>query len=383
MYKANSFNGSDLPAKTLCLTFDDGPGINTLDIARFLFEHHIKATFFVVGKYAFHHPEILQQLKEMNHLIGNHTYDHPDLPYYLSANGNVLDQVLRTDAIIKPFVDADRIYFRAPYGKWSVEVANELNQHILTAKHIGPIYWEIAGVDCYYWQNCWPVAEAAARYITDIDRADHGIVVMHDEIADMDVVKPNNKTLELLKILIPQLLEKGYQFVRLDEIPSIKTASAENTSLTLRNKKEKYISLKNEFDIYVEGKAQNPQNLLQLEHLDYGKVALKAANNLYLSVAGLDDNVTAKSKEITATEVFDLIPVDSIGVMLRCHNGNFLDTDNNGKLTAKAQYMRLATVFRYAGHDFSVINKISLKQKLLSFKKQLLFIKSKLQEKVG
>lgn len=49
--------------------------------------------FFVVGKYAFHHPGILQALKEMNHLIGNHTYEHPDLPYYVSVNGDIIDQV--------------------------------------------------------------------------------------------------------------------------------------------------------------------------------------------------------------------------------------------------------------------------------------------------
>lgn len=380
MYQSQSYNGSDLPAKTLCITFDDGPGEYTADIARFLFENNIQATFFVVGKYAYHHPQILQQLKEMKHLIGNHTYDHPDLPYYVSANGNIIDQVLRTDTIIKPYIDSDKVYFRAPYGKWSAEVADELNKHVLTANHIGPIHWEIAGIDCYYWQNEWPVAEAAVRYITDIELVGKGIVVFHDEIADMDIVKPRNKTLDLLKVLIPQLLEMGYQFVRMDEITSIKTASQENPILTLKNK-GKYISLKTNLELWVDGEPKDEQNLLQLEHLGHGKVALRAANNLYISTSKTSDEVSAKSNQITATETFDLILVDSHGLMFRCTNGHFLSIEKTGKLTASAQYMRQAAIFWYANHNNVVKNTLSIKQKLLLYKKQLLFIKSKLQQK--
>ncbi|RYE18066.1 MAG: polysaccharide deacetylase family protein, partial [Sphingobacteriaceae bacterium] len=176
MYHSKALNGSGIPAKTLCLTFDDGPGQHTLPIARFLFEHQIRATFFVVGKYAFHHPEILAELKSMNHIIGNHTYDHPDMPVYLSVDGDVIDQVLRTDALLKPYVDGP-VYFRPPYGKWSKEVANELNKSMLMANYVGPIHWEVAGVDCYYWYNNWAVADAAKRYLDDIEQQQQGIVV--------------------------------------------------------------------------------------------------------------------------------------------------------------------------------------------------------------
>jgi peptidoglycan/xylan/chitin deacetylase (PgdA/CDA1 family) len=379
----NSFNGSNLPAKTICLTFDDGPGKHTADIARFLFENQIQATFFVVGKYAYHHPEILQQLKEMNHLIGNHTYEHPDIPYYVSADGNIIDQVVRTDAVIKPYVNSDRVYFRAPYGKWSPEAANELNRSILTANHVGPIYWEVAGIDCYYWQNNWPVEDAAARYVTDIEQQRRGIVVFHDEIADMDVVKPRNKTLELLKILIPQLLELGYQYVRLDEIPSIKTASAEKPIFTLRTKKGKAISLKNEVELWADGQPNNLQNLLTLEDLGYGKIAIKAANNFYFSTAGDNNNLTATSAEINATETFDLIPVNANSIMLRCTNGNFIAIGKTGKLTSEAQYMRQAAIFNYANHNLVVKNSVSLMKRFSLLKKRLLFIKSKLQQKIS
>jgi len=380
LYYSNALNGSDLPAKTLCLTFDDGPGNHTLAIARFLFENHIRATFFVVGKYAFHHPEILAELKSINHLIGNHTYDHPDMPVYLSVDGDVIDQVLRTDALIKPYIDQE-IYFRPPYGKWSAEVANELNQSMLTANHVGPIHWEIAGVDCYYWQNNWSVADAAVRYLNDIEQHNHGIVVMHDDVSDMDVVKAKNQTLELLQILVPQLLERGYRFVRLDEIPSIKEASAQKDLFTLCSQKGKYVSLKNQADLVADGRVSDPQNVLQLHNLGYGKIAVKAANQLFLSI-GDADTLSAKNTEITAEATFDLIPVNARKLMLRATNGHFLTIEKNGTLSSSAQYMRQAAVFRYANHNNIVRQKTTFKKRLHLIKRQLLFIKSKLQQKI-
>ncbi|MVN22474.1 polysaccharide deacetylase family protein [Mucilaginibacter arboris] len=383
LYQTQSFTGTELPAKTLCLTFDDGPGKHTADIARFLYENNIQATFFVVGKYAYHHPDILQQLKEMDHLVGNHTYEHPDIPYYVSVDGNIIDQVVRTDAVIKPYVTSNRVYFRAPYGKWSPEVAHELNRSILTANHIGPIFWEVAGIDCYYWQNNWPAEEAAARYLTDIEQQGRGIVVFHDEIADMDVVKPRNKTLELLKILVPQLLERGYQFVSLDEIPSIKETSTEKPTFTLRSKGGKRVSLKNKIELYAVGQAGNLQNLLTLEELGYGKVAIKAANNLYLSTAGETNNLTASAVEMNATETFDLIPVNATTIMLRCTNGFYVAIEKNGKLSSSAQFMRQAAIFSYANHNLAVKNSISLMKRFSLLKKRLLFVKSKLQQKIS
>lgn len=382
MYLATSFNGADLPAKTLCLTFDDGPGNDTIEIAKFLFEQGIRATFFVVGKYAFHLPNVLLQLKQMNHLIGNHTYDHPDLPYYFSANGDILDQVLRTDVVIKPYLNTDRIYFRAPYGKWSAEVAKELNQNILTANHIGPIYWDVAGVDCYYWQNNWAVTDAVARYLKDIERCDHGIIVMHDDIADMDVVKPRNKTLELIKALVPQLKSKGYRFVGLDEIPSIKIASAETPTFTLRNRSGKYVCIKNKFELWADGEQNDVLNLMQLEDLGYGKFAIKAANNLYFGTDNASDEVIANRPEIGATETFDLIPVNETGLMLRCNNGMFVSIKNK-KLYYREEYMRKATVFYYSAYNLDFKTNISLKKRYSLFEKKILFIKSKLQQKLS
>ncbi len=44
---------------------------------------------------------------------------------------------------------------------------------------------------------------------------------MHDCTADMAVVKEGNRTLEMIQILIPELVQYGYSFVRLDQVPDI------------------------------------------------------------------------------------------------------------------------------------------------------------------
>ena len=81
MFFDRDIKGNQLPPKTLCLTYDDGPGETrgdgsgprTLELGRYLFVQGIRATFFVVGKNVERYPEVLPQLQAWGHLIGNHT----------------------------------------------------------------------------------------------------------------------------------------------------------------------------------------------------------------------------------------------------------------------------------------------------------------------
>ena len=78
---------------TICLTFDDGPGRHTLDIARLLAHHEIRATFFVVGRRAERSIEVVREVRELGHWIGNHTFHHHPLaarPGWEDAVGEVV-----------------------------------------------------------------------------------------------------------------------------------------------------------------------------------------------------------------------------------------------------------------------------------------------------
>jgi peptidoglycan/xylan/chitin deacetylase (PgdA/CDA1 family) len=66
--------------KVLYLTFDDGPQREwTPQVLSVLTRHHAQATFFVLGREAAAHPELIATARSLGHTIGNHTWDHPRL----------------------------------------------------------------------------------------------------------------------------------------------------------------------------------------------------------------------------------------------------------------------------------------------------------------
>ena len=99
----------------LALTFDDGPNPawtpRLLDI---LATHNVRATFFMVGKFAKSEPELARRVADAGHLIGNHSWSHPDLSRTRSAN--VLDELTRTSDILTAITGKPIRYFRPPFG---------------------------------------------------------------------------------------------------------------------------------------------------------------------------------------------------------------------------------------------------------------------------
>src|SRR5436190_10967496 len=63
--------------EAVALTFDDGPHPEfTPRILDHLAAHKVRATFFVIGRLARQHPEILRRIHGEGHVLGNHSYDH-------------------------------------------------------------------------------------------------------------------------------------------------------------------------------------------------------------------------------------------------------------------------------------------------------------------
>ena len=88
----------------LALTFDDGPNPawtpRLLDI---LAQHNVRATFFMVGKFAKAEPELARRVADAGHLIGNHTWSHPDLSAHAELP-NVLDELTRTSDLLADII---------------------------------------------------------------------------------------------------------------------------------------------------------------------------------------------------------------------------------------------------------------------------------------
>jgi peptidoglycan/xylan/chitin deacetylase (PgdA/CDA1 family) len=382
MYREKPYTGEDLPEKHLCLTYDDGPGKDTLEIATFLNSQGVQATFFVVGKYGIEYDNILEQVASLGHLIANHTFEHPDLPYYLSKGGDVQNQILRTNAVIKKYNKNKTIFLRSPFGKWSKEVANDLNSNLLTAlNHIGPIDWDIAGIDCYYWRKGISVEETVDKYISDIEEKKRGIVVMHDEIADMEFVQTKNQTLALTKQLIPILKSKGYKFVRLDEITSIKEDMARPLKLTLATGSGKYLRLSDNKNIVVAKEKVTSNFEFGITDLGLGQFAFLSPNNLFFSYeCGTESIIQAGKVEIGDKEKFALIPINTNKFLIRAYNGHFLKINEKGLLAATSEYMRGGEIFTITPVGSKVKNSFSFKRQYKSVKRQLLYVKSKVMQ---
>jgi len=235
MLAHQDLKGYDLPPKTLCLTFDDGPGPHTLELGRFLFAEGAPAAFFVVGRHAEADSGVLGRLADWGFLIGNHTYSHPGLVALAEAGGDVVGELAKTDEIIRPYCHGVTRYFRAPYGNWrrrrpdggdeqTSVVAEVVNRSDKLLHYVGPVNWDVCGEDWECWRRGLSPDEALARHLYAVGQAGRGILLLHDS-SEQEEMRPRNRTAELTARLVPALKARGYRFVRLDEVPQVRAAA--------------------------------------------------------------------------------------------------------------------------------------------------------------
>jgi peptidoglycan/xylan/chitin deacetylase (PgdA/CDA1 family) len=217
---------SGLPqSHTIALTFDDGPNTNTGAVLDALREMNVKATFFIVGTQARRYPGMLARIAAEGHLLANHSATHAQLTARYAAQPRLLlDQIRDVDNRIAPLMQpGDKLYFRAPYGAWRRGHAAILNNDARLRNYVGPIYWDVGGqmsmsrdgyvmaaADWECWRIGWKPQTCAKGYLREIRRKDGGVVLMH-------AIHVNSAA--LVRAVVPALIEEGYQFVRLDQMP--------------------------------------------------------------------------------------------------------------------------------------------------------------------
>jgi peptidoglycan/xylan/chitin deacetylase (PgdA/CDA1 family) len=221
----------EVPERTLALTYDDGPGPKSLELASFLRAHGIRATFFMVGMNLQRAPDVARGIAGLGHIIGNHTYHHPHLPE-IADSPALATEVLSTHRLIAEVVGKAPRYLRAPYGEWNAAIAQTLNQCPELDDYIGPVNWDIERRD---WEIGGPrqkipgnpiytLKECREEYLRAILSQQRGVVLLHDWSADQGAMgkrlQSRNKALELTKWLVPKLKNEGFSFVALDELSS-------------------------------------------------------------------------------------------------------------------------------------------------------------------
>jgi peptidoglycan/xylan/chitin deacetylase (PgdA/CDA1 family) len=231
MFYHHDINGADLPPRTLVLTYDDGPGRDTPLLARFLASESVQAAFFVIGRHARQFPGAMHTLRDLQHVIGNHTDNHLGIVDLVARGGDVVEEVSRADREIRPFA-GQVIYFRPPYGSWRNEepsangrpevsaAADILNRSGRFNDYVGPIMWDITGGDWGCWERGDTVDDCLNRYLEEIELIGRGIVLMHDS-SETPEFAARNQTFAATKRLVPDLKRRGFRFVSLDAIPTI------------------------------------------------------------------------------------------------------------------------------------------------------------------
>ena len=161
-------------AGELTLTFDDGPNPKwTPRLLDVLGEHGVKATFFMLGERAQTEPELVQRIAAEGHLIGNHSWSHPNLA--LTAASKVRAELTQTSNTLEQIVGERVKYFRPPFGARRpvvFRIARELGLRVVT--------WNAMTSDWNEHSADRIAGELAAKIDRLARRARAANVVLHD-----------------------------------------------------------------------------------------------------------------------------------------------------------------------------------------------------------
>jgi peptidoglycan-N-acetylglucosamine deacetylase len=177
MWPSSRLFGSALTAPArpdeIALTFDDGPNPTwTPKLLDILATRDVRATFFLLGIQAKAEPELVRRIAA-GHLIGNHTWSHPNLAR--SSSEVIREQLKRTQEMLQQITGAAVKFFRPPYGARRPAVFQ-------IAREIGlePVLWNAMVPD---WSDPSP-DRIATRLMNRIDRLQQmgraANIVLHD-----------------------------------------------------------------------------------------------------------------------------------------------------------------------------------------------------------
>ncbi|WP_428257610.1 delta-lactam-biosynthetic de-N-acetylase [Gallibacter sp. Marseille-QA0791] len=198
----NAFYADDTDEKVMYITFDAGyENGYTEKILDVLKKHQVKAAFFLVGNYIETSPELVKRMVEEGHLVGNHTYTHPDMSS-ISTIGSFEKELKQLEEKYREVTGKEmKKYYRPPQGKYS-----ESNLKMASDMGYKTVFWSLAYVDWY--ESDQPTKEEAFEKL--IPRAHPGaIVLLHST---------SRTNSEILDELLTRWEDMGYEFRSVEEL---------------------------------------------------------------------------------------------------------------------------------------------------------------------
>ena len=193
----------DTSQKVIYLTFDCGyENGYTEQILDVLSKHQAPAAFFVVGHMIESAPEIVCRMAEEGHIVGNHTFHHPDMSA-IAAQSDFSKELSDLEALYRETTGQEMAkFYRPPQGKYNEE-------NLRQAKALGykTILWSLAYVDWY--ADDQPTAQQAFDKL--IPRIHDGAIVLLHSTSSTNA--------QILDELLCRWEEMGYTFAPLTDLP--------------------------------------------------------------------------------------------------------------------------------------------------------------------
>ncbi|GIQ71054.1 polysaccharide deacetylase family protein [Xylanibacillus composti] len=180
--------------KVVLLTFDDGPKEQAMITSMIdtLAKHDAKAIFFVNGFRVEKQPELLVQLHEAGHAIGNHSWDHIELGK--ATDEEINRQLEDVQSIVQETIGSAPKFFRPPFASSNDYVRQK-------AKEEGMLFmtWSNGSLD---WDRNHQTPEAVVNNV--LEQLHPGANILMHEL---------EWTAEALDTLLTRLTEEGYTFL--------------------------------------------------------------------------------------------------------------------------------------------------------------------------
>jgi len=200
-----TYLGTGSGSRQLALTYDDGPNDpHTLRLLEVLARHEVKATFFLIGRFVAEKPEIVREVARAGHVIGNHTFNHPNLIFCSAVR--VRSELEQCRKILEETVGEHSNLWRPPFGA-------RLPHVLGVGRKLGlePVMWTVSS-------NDWTIrtADGIERRVAERIRGGD-VILMHDG-AHVRMGADRARTVEATDRLIRRCKDQGYELVTVTEM---------------------------------------------------------------------------------------------------------------------------------------------------------------------